>query len=569
MAGLSPFCFAVLQGVMAPAAWRFQRALQAPAQAQAACLAAVLRVATGSRQASRIPGFTRLRTAREFQEAVPLATYEALASDIADMRRGVSRVLTTEPVLRFEKSGGSSGATKYVPHTRQLLREFHRALAPWLYDVWSQRPATRRGPAYWSLSPIGQKRETTAGGIAVGTLDDSSYFPGAFHTLLRHVLAVPGEVGLLPDVESCRYVTLRYLLDCPHLALMSVWHPSFLTLLMQVFDAHAERLLDDLAQGRCRPPTLAVQEADRSRQQAMAQVLRQGAWQADPQRAEVLRALLRTTPCLPAQKLWPHLALLSMWTEAQAQRFVAPLQQRFAGVEIQGKGLLASEGVVSIPLFAAPAPVLAIRSHFYEFIDLEAPEARPLLAHQLEIDRTYEVVISTGGGLWRYRLGDRVRVVGTLHSTPCLSFVGRADTVSDVVGEKLSATWVHAVLEKASQSSIRDYRLRFVMLAPAMTTPAAYHLYVESDAPDTALVHLAHVVETVLCESHPYQYARQLGQLGAVQAVRVEDAARRYEARCVALGQRAGDVKPVDLHRDLHWDHALAGRRLGCQGARM
>ncbi len=561
--------WSVLQAILAPSAQRFQHGLASPERAQATRLAAVLRTVSGSRQATRIQSFARLRTAREFQDAVPLATYDTLRSDIADLTRGVPQALTQEPVLRFEKSGGSSGASKYIPQTHQLLREFHRALAPWLCNVLRQRPATRRGPGYWSISPIGQKREITPGGIAVGTVDDTSYFPRVLQGLLAHVVAVPGTLGLLPDVESCRYVTLRCLLACSHLVMISVWHPSFLTLLMQELDTHAERLLDDLEHGGCHPPARPGDNAsaEQQRQRAIAHVLRCVPLPAAPEQAHVLRAVLKADGFLPAHVLWPHLCLLSMWTDAQAQHFIPPVVHRFAGVEIQGKGLLATEGVVSVPLFEAPAPVLAIRSHFYEFIDIECPEARPRLAHELETGYTYEVVISTGGGLLRYRLGDLVRVEGTVHRTPCLTFLGRADAVSDLVGEKLSSRRVSTVLVTACNRIVMGKRLLFAMLAPAWTAPPAYHLYVESDASDATLHALARLVDELFCAGHPYHYARQLGQLGAVQAIRVEDAARRYEARCVALGQRAGDVKPVDLHCDTGWDQVFAGRLLAHEGA--
>lgn len=558
MASGSFLCLSALQGIMAPAAWRFWRALATPEQAQQERLAAVVQAAAGSQQATRIPGFARLQTPREFQDAIPFSTYHTLAGEIEALAHGMPCILTSAPVLRFEKSGGSSGATKYVPYTRQLLGELHQALAPWFYDIWQQRPATRYGPGYWALSPIGQQREVTPGGIAVGTVDDTAYFPSILRPLLRYVMAVPGVLGLLPDIESCRYVTLRCLLDCPHLALVSVWHPSFLTLLMQSFGVHQERLLDDLAWGTCRPPL--PPDASPVYQQTLLQVLQRLPWRANPQRARALRVQLRACPAVPV--LWPHLSLLSMWTEAQAERFLTPVQEDFAGIEIQGKGLLATEGVVSIPLFAAPAPVLAIRSHFYEFLDSQSPASRPLLAHELTVGHTYEVVLSTGGGLLRYRLGDLVQVVGTFYRTPCVRFLGRADAVSDLVGEKLSAAWVSTVLARASQALTPDWRLTFVMLAPALTTPPAYHLYMESTAPDSVLQELAHRLETLCCASYPYRYARQLGQLGAIQAVRVEDAARRYERRCMALGQRAGDIKPLDLHRDCFWDAAFAGRLL-------
>ncbi len=565
----STVCLSTLQGLLAVSARRFQRALDAPDTAQTARLHAIMRLVAGSRQGARIRGLVHVRTPREFQDAVPLSTYDTLVGDIDALKRGVPNVLTRERVLRFECSGGSSGASKYIPQTRQLLREFHRALAPWLCNLWRHRPATKRGPGYWSLSPLGQRQHATAGGIAVGSGNDTAYFPRALHGLLTHVLAVPGAVGLLPDIESCRYVTLRSLVACPHLALISVWNPSFLTLLMEVLDTHVERLLDDVAQGTCRPPTLSglPAAAEMKRQEAIAHVVKRLVMPPAPARASRLRSELHASHSLEASSIWPHLCLLSMWTDAHAQRFIGPVAQRFPGIEIQGKGLLATEGVASIPWLDAPAPVLTVRSHFYEFCDPARPEARPRLAHELEVGQTYAVVISTGGGLLRYRLGDLVRVDGMVGRTPCLTFVGRADMVSDLVGEKLAASRAQTVLTASLARTLGSCPVRFVMLAPAWDRPPAYHLYVETPAPDTALIALASEIERLFCAGHPYHYARQLGQLRPVQVMRVENGAQRYEAHCVASGQRAGDVKPVELHMQTGWDMVFAGKFVASRGA--
>lgn len=272
-----------------------------------------------------------------------------------------------------------------------------------------------------------------------------------------------------------------------------------------------------------------------------------------PERARVLREVLRSG--LQGRALWPRLALLSMWTDAQASHSVAPARRRFEGVEVQGKGLLATEGVVTLPLFGAPAPVLAVRSHFFEFLDPEHPDARPRLAHELEVGRTYSVLLSTSGGLLRYRIGDLVRVEGFHHATPCLRFLGRADAVSDLVGEKLAATRVSTVLESLLPGAFGGQRPSFAMVAPEWEdgAPPAYRLFLETEAPDARLEDAAHALERALCEGYHYRYARELGQLGPVRAVRVTEGTRSYEARCIALGQRAGDIKPTDLHRQAGW----------------
>ena len=251
-----------LEAATAPLALRLEDAFEEPERAQAARLAAILRGVEGSRQAERFPGLARARRPREFQDAVPLRTADDFAADIEDLRHGAPAVLTRDPVIWFERTGGSSGASKFVPHTRALQREFHAALMPWLHDLAVSRPAACRGPAYWSISSMGDPSEVTPGGIPVGAEDDGAYFPRPMRALLARMFAVPGAVARLSDIESCRYVTLRCLIDCPDLALISVWNPSFLTLLMESLDADAERLLDDLAAGTCRPPHARGRDRD-------------------------------------------------------------------------------------------------------------------------------------------------------------------------------------------------------------------------------------------------------------------------------------------------------------------
>jgi hypothetical protein len=535
---------------LTPSALRFRHALRAPEQAQAECLSRVLRAVEGTAQAKRVEHFSRIRTAREFQDAVPVSTPDSLKDAVNRIARGEARVLTREPVLRFELSGGSSGASKPVPVTRGLLNEFQRALAPMLHEVFLRRPATCEGPSYWSVSPLGRKQHRTAGGIPVGSAEDSAWFPRPLRPLLSRIFAVPGAVGQAPHVEPCRYVTLWFLARCADLSLISVWNPSFLTLLMDALERHGERLVKDLEQGTLTPPThdaegVPLQLTDPRVWDAFVRSL-QGV--RDVPRARVLREALRDG-LSTARSVWPGLALLSMWTDAQAAHAVPAARRRFKGVEVQGKGLLATEGVITIPLFDAPAPVLAVRSHFVEFADPERPDARPLLAHELTKGRTHAVLLTTSGGLLRYRLGDLVRVEGFMHQTPCLRFVGRADAVTDLVGEKLAAARVGAVLEAV----LGTPRPLFAMLAPEWGTPPTYRLFLESDLPSEHLDALAARVDHALSEGHHYRYARELGQLGPVRAVRVRQGSRRYEARCIHLGQRAGDIKPMDLHCQPGW----------------
>ncbi len=226
-------------------------------------------------------------------------------------------------------------------------------------------------------------------------------------------------------------------------------------------------------------------------------------------------------------------------------------------VTVQTKGLLATEGVVSIPFWGQPAPVAAVTSHFLEFIDDQGQVA---LVDELQVGEGYEVVLTTSGGLYRYALGDRVSVVGHLERAPLLRFVGRQSQVSDLSGEKLSEAQAGVAIYSALRSA--GLTAAFALLAPRWADPPRYVAYIDCVSWTSCLeAALADRLEGELRRAHHYDHCRRLGQLAPIEVTRVRDGAARYLARCVQLGTKAGDVKPAALRRELDWGMWLADAR--------
>jgi hypothetical protein len=206
--------------------------------------------------------------------------------------------------------------------------------------------------------------------------------------------------------------------------------------------------------------------------------------------------------------------------------------------------LLATEAVVSIP-FNGLHPV-AIRSHFYEFED---EHGAVKLAHELQPGDSCRVIVTTGSGLWRYRLGDLVEVDGVAGRTPSLRFLGRGGNVSDLCGEKLTEAFVTRAIASAMDSCGREPS--FAMLAPERDgTRWRYCMFVEGGADDSVVARL----ETELRANPHYALCRDLGQLGPLQVFRVTTGA--YEIFCavaVTEGRRLGEVKPQSLSARTDW----------------
>jgi len=242
--------------------------------------------------------------------------------------------------------------------------------------------------------------------------------------------------------------------------------------------------------------------------------------------------------------LWPHLKLISCWGDASARLAAAGLKSLFPDALVQPKGLLATEAFVTIP-FAGQYPI-AVQSHFFEFIDDTGAVFR---AHELRAGRSYEVVVTTAGGLWRYRLRDLVEVTGFAGRTPSLRFLGRSGNVSDLFGEKLSEAFVgHAIQETLSGL---DAKPKFVLLAPDQDEQGCrYTLYVEGRPPGN----VAELLDCSLRRNPHYAQCRDLGQLQPVRLFLIAD--RGYETfvkRETTEGSRLGDVKPALFSRKPGW----------------
>jgi hypothetical protein len=512
----------LLNGAFVASLWphyrRFTRALAAPARAQQERLKELVQKNANS-SFGREHGFAEIHDVAAFQRRVPARDYEGFSPYVSRIAAGEQGVLTRAPVRMLERTSGSSSQNKLIPYTQALLSEFSRATGPWLFDMYVRHPALLRGSSYWSVSPVAKKAERTSGGLSVGLEDDTEYFSPLERWALTRLLSVPKSLVHMRDIEAWRFETCRFLLADASLAFVSVWSPSFLTILMEVM----EQKLDDLL--ACLPL-------------ARAQAIRQG---------------VAAEGRLCSRALWPNLTVVSCWADGPSQDFLPELAAYFPGVTFAPKGLLATEGVVSFPFGDEGAGTLAVTSHFLEFLDVESPSAPPVLAHELRVGACYSPLLSTGGGFYRYHLKDVLECVGHTGRVPRVRFVEKLEQSSDLCGEKLHAAVVRVALERA-QAEL-GVKARFALVAPVREERIpSYRLYLETNASDGLVARMAEHVERTLRESHHYDYCRKLGQLGALRVKRVESGARVYERTLRERGQRAGDVKPTCLDPASDWD---------------
>ena len=499
--------------------------------------------------------FERITSVRDYQAEVPVTNYEDYTPYIDMIMKGGANILTADPIRKLNLSSGTSSASKLLPFTARLQGEFAKGLSLWLDNLFSYFPKIKHGKAYWVFTPMQSIQSKYDSAIPIGFDQDENYFGPIKGYFMRRVLAVPPEVQYIEDIEDLYYVTLLFLLAEKNLRWISIWNPSFLRLLLARFARYHESLVRDLARGEINP-SLKLEPHLRH--------FFKGAFRAYPQRAEEVSTIWKKKAKTPGDEpwvaLWPHLELISCWADGWARHSIGEIQKMFPGVFIQGKGLLATEGVVTLPYHRkgsdSCAPVLAVTTHFFEFRN--PSDGKIYLAHQLEKGQVYEVILTTGGGLYRYQLFDLVEVEQYYKGAPCMKFLGKKEMVSDLCGEKLHETHVQGVLEKCFSRFNLDPT--FYFLAPEVEGgPSRYVLYLEGIRESATLSKLLREIDQALCDNFHYAYCRRLGQLAPLSGYALEHGSKElYIAHKTSQG-RLGTLKLSCLERSTGWGERLPG----------
>jgi hypothetical protein len=507
----------IIRPLLRPLLRGYQKSLQHPLQAQQQLLKKIIHDLARTEYGRTL----HINASDEYQgfaAKAPLVTYDDFSEWIERQKKTEAQVMVAEPVLFYEKTSGSSAAAKFIPYTRALKNSFNRMFLIWLADLLEIGPRFKTGRCFISISPAFQQAQNTECGVQVGLADDRDYLNHWLRLLSRPFFVLPSSLKQLQDPENFKRASAALLLAEKHLEVISIWNPTFLEVLLDFIQTNASLLTEDLQRG-----CLTLENQTFNFPQPFAE------------RLSILKE-----PSFSWQDVWPELKLLSCWTSANAEPASKRLAKLFPQVFLQGKGLLATEAPMTLPLIEAQGFAPMLSEVFFEFID-EQGSIR--LLHELEAGRQYEIVITQQGGLYRYRIGDRVAVTGYFQATPCFEFIGRSQAVCDLVGEKLNEPFVRDCLSRLALQS------RFQTLLPVMKERPHYLLLSDSLPPDSSAdalqtrAALEGQLDALLCEAFHYRNARMLGQLEGVRICFAAKAREVYYDYYMSKGMKLGDIK--------------------------
>ncbi|NVO83593.1 GH3 auxin-responsive promoter family protein [Hymenobacter terrestris] len=353
-------------------------------------------------------GYADAPSAREFAQRVPVSSYEELYPQLERVLLGEADVLWPGRVQWFAKSSGTTNArSKYIPVTRESLHECHY----------------RAGRDMTALATLHYPEYDFLGGKTLslgGTHGPNPLRPTAPNSRAGDVSAVIMQ-NLPAWAEFIRTPPLE-------LALLDEWEEKIERVARHVMQADV-RVLAGV-------PTWMIVLLRRVRE-------------------------LAGTDDLHA--IWPRLGLFlhgavafGPYRELFRQLIPSP---KMHYLEVYN----ASEGYLALQDEPDSEDLLLLLNHgiYYEFLpqsQWDEAEPQAIGLDEVELSRTYALLISTNAGLWRYKIGDTVRF--TSLAPYRIRICGRTKHFLNAFGEEVVIEHADAALAaacRATNTTVGDY----------------------------------------------------------------------------------------------------------------
>jgi len=303
--------------------------------------------------------YDTIQTIKQYQERVPISSYEDIYPSIERVLQGEQNVLWPSDVEWFSKSSGTTNArSKYLPITPESLEECHYRGGRDVMTLYAQnRPETL---------VFEGKGMSIGGSLHHNPFQENGSMVGDVSAVIMQNLPAWAEFLRTPPLE---------------VALMDKW----------------EDKLEKMAQ-------ICGQEN-------VTSILGVPTWTI-----VLLDRIMEAHNATHMLDIWPNFEVFIHGAVA-----FQPYRELFAKKYFPAEKVTymetynASEGFFAIQDdLAHPGEMLLMLDYgtFYEFVPVEEwgkAFPRTLTIDEVELDKNYALIISTNSGLWRYQIGDTIK----------------------------------------------------------------------------------------------------------------------------------------------------------------
>ncbi len=350
--------------------------------------------------------FKSIHTVADYQERVPISTYEQLYPFIKRLRMGEKNILWPEEIKWYAKSSGTTaGKSKFIPVSESTIEECHFKGGKDVLTLYlNQQPD----------SELFDGRGLLMGGSSnIQEVNTTSYYEGDLSAILMQNMPYWAQMMRTPSLA---------------IAMMDEWESKIALM--------AESTLDHNVTSLSGVPSWTL---------------------------VLLRKVLELSGKDNISEVWPNLEVFFHGGVG-----FTPYRNEFKRM-IGGKKMKyyetynASEGFFGIQDQPDSNDMLLMLDYgiYYEFIpfeELEKKNPHTLQLHEVELFKNYALIISTNSGLWRYKIGDTLRF--TSLSPYRIQITGRTKNFINVVGEELiidNADKALSIALRKTGAAISDY----------------------------------------------------------------------------------------------------------------
>ncbi|MBQ5969064.1 MAG: GH3 auxin-responsive promoter family protein [Clostridia bacterium] len=398
--------------------------------------------------------FADIHSIEDYQRMVPLSTYEDYAPYVDRMiRHKEKNLMFTGLNIRYCSSSGSVGKPKILPKSANDLWKMQcigfsvsvATAAHWLKKHKNIKLPPQMGPLVLILTGHRLEDGKKCNGAGQIPLDYLKHITRFFCTSPVSLLLPEHE-----ELIDTSYLQLRFALENEDVSYIGSMVVTLLTTMFDYLEEHWQMLCDDIEKGIINPSVKITPELYKKYSKK---------FKPNPARATALRREFEKgfdTPIAP--RIWPKLTWGYSMMGSNLSVYIDKLRKAVGDLPLHNMGYAAAEGYFATPTeLNVSDAVLLPHCLFFEFLPVNAGDecadenATPLLLHQLEVGKDYELIVSNYSGLYRYRTFDVFRVTRMYNNTPCVELLYRQNLSMNVANEKTTTQMVDHVAKQVEK----------------------------------------------------------------------------------------------------------------------
>nr|BBM60833.1 glycoside hydrolase family 3 protein [Juncus prismatocarpus subsp. leschenaultii] len=464
-----------------------------------------------------------------YRACVPLVTHKDIAPYIQRIVDGDnSKILTGKPVTSISLSSGTTqGKPKYLLFNEELVlntMEIYRLS----YAFRNREFPLEKGRALQFI--YGSKQLKTNGGLTLTTATTNVYLSSQFKSTLKSIQSQctsPDEVIFCPDFLQSLYCHLLCgLLYKDQVQFISATFAHSLVVAFQSFEKDYLVLINDVRTG-----VLSDKITNTIIRTAVSEILHPNPELAD-EIFKICEGLSNWYGVI--QEIWPNCKYVYGIMTGSMEHYTRKLKHYAGTLPLVCSEYGSSEGWIGSVVDPKKPPESACFAivpdiGFFEFIPLKNNDddgnCEPVGLTEVQVGEEYEIIITTFAGLYRYRLGDILRVEGFYNSTPLVKFMCRKNLILTINVDKNTEKDLQLVIDEASKllSAEKLDLLDYTSYADVSSDPGHYVIFWElnSQAKEEVLQNCCDCMDRTFIDA-AYMGSRKTGAIGPLELRVVE-----------------------------------------------